>query len=75
MFVGGAEEKVAAVRGVFPDATFTSWPKVKAALKAGPNLTTESFVKAMESMGASAGPIRAAIRSARRCSAGRMTRW
>jgi len=34
VFVGGAEEKVAVVKGVFPDATFTTWPKVKAALKA-----------------------------------------
>jgi len=36
VFVGGAEEKVAVVRGVFPDATFTTWPKVKAAIAAPP---------------------------------------
>ena len=34
VFVGGAPEKVAAVRAKLPDATYTTWPRVRGALRA-----------------------------------------
>jgi len=34
VFVDGAEEKVQRVRQALPDATFTTWPKIRSALKA-----------------------------------------
>lgn len=45
VFVGGAEEKVARVRGVIPDATYTPWSRIKSALKAAiANPPTKPFV-------------------------------